>query len=110
MSKSTSNALDIIREETGVDPRSDPQVQAYRRPFEIAQLIYDARTNAGLSQQQLANLIRTDPSVVAELENADYGGDLVGMLERVAEALQLKLQFRLVPREKELQADLEHVR
>ena len=108
MPKTTSDALDIIREVTGVDPRSDPQVQAYRRPFEIAQLIYDARTNAGLSQQQLAELVGTSQPTIAELETADYEGDLLGMLERIAGALHLKLQVRLVPRE-ELQADLEHV-
>ena len=109
MPKTTSDALDIIREVTGVDPRSDPQVQAYRRPFEIAQLIYDARTNAGLSQQQLAELIGTDPSVVAELEHADYRGDSLAMLERIAKALHLELQFRLVPDKTDRQADLEHV-
>jgi hypothetical protein len=54
MARKTTNALDIIHHETGVDPRTARKVQAYRRPFEIAQMIYDARTAADLTQQQLA--------------------------------------------------------
>ena len=97
MAKKTTNALDIIRRETGVDPRTDPNVQAYRRPFEIAQMIYDARTAAGLTQQQLADLIGTKQPVISQLESADYEGQSLAMLERIAEALHLEVQLRLVP-------------
>jgi ribosome-binding protein aMBF1 (putative translation factor) len=97
MAKKTTNALDIIRLETGVDPRTDRRIQAYRRPFEIAQMIYDARTAAGLTQQQLAELIGTKQPVISQLENADYHGQSLAMLERIAEALNLEVQLRLVP-------------
>jgi ribosome-binding protein aMBF1 (putative translation factor) len=95
--KKTTNALDIIRRETGVDPRTDANVQAYRRPFEIAQMIYDARAAAGLTQQQLADLIGTKQPVISQLESADYEGQSLAMLERIAEALHLEVQLRLVP-------------
>jgi ribosome-binding protein aMBF1 (putative translation factor) len=97
MARKTTNALDIIRHETGVDPRTDSRVQAYRRPFEIAQMIYDARITAGLTQQQLADLIGTKQPVISQLENADYEGQSLAMLERIAEALHLEVQLRLVP-------------
>jgi len=97
MTKKTTNALDIIHRETGVDPRTDPNVQVYRRPFEIAQMIYDARTSAGLTQQQLADLIGTKQPVISQLESADYEGQSIAMLERIAEALHLEVQLRLVP-------------
>ena len=97
MSRKTTNALDIIHHETGVDPRTDPQVQAYRRTFEIAQMIYDARTAAGLTQQQLADLIGTKQPVISQLENADYEGQSLAMLERIADALNLEVELRLVP-------------
>jgi DNA-binding XRE family transcriptional regulator len=96
MAKKTTDALDIIRGETGVDPRTDPSVHAYRRPFEIAQMIYDARTAAGLTQQQLADLIGTKQPVISQLESADYEGQSLAMLERIAEALHLEVQLRLV--------------
>ena len=97
MAKKTTNALDIIRGETGIDSRTDPNVQAYRRSFEIAQMIYDARTAAGLTQQQLADLIDTKQPVISQLESADYEGQSLAMLERIAEALHLEVQLRLVP-------------
>jgi ribosome-binding protein aMBF1 (putative translation factor) len=97
MARKTTNALDIIRQETGVDPRTDASVQAWRRRFEIAQMIYDARTAAGLTQQQLAELIGTKQPVISQLENADYQGQSLAMLERIAEALHLEVQLRLVP-------------
>ena len=97
MARKTTNALDIIRHETGVDPRTDPNVQAWRRRFEIAQMIYDARTAAGLTQQQLADLVATKQPVISQLENADYQGQSLAMLERIAEALNLEVQLRLVP-------------
>lgn len=97
MAKKTTNALDIIHQETGVDARTDPNVQAFRRPYEIAQMIYDARTAAGLTQQQLADLIGTKQPVISQLENADYEGQSLAMLERIADALDLEVQLRLVP-------------
>lgn len=97
--KKATNAIDIIRQETGVDARTDPRVQAFRRPYEIAQSIYDARTAAGLTQQQLAERIGTTPSVIAQLEEADYPdeGQSLAMLSRIADAMHLEVQFRLVP-------------
>jgi hypothetical protein len=97
MARKTTIALDIICHETGVDPRTDRKVQAYRRPFEIAQMIYDARTAAGLAHQQLAGLLGTTQPVISQLENADYQGQSLAMLERSAEALNLEVQLRLVP-------------
>jgi ribosome-binding protein aMBF1 (putative translation factor) len=99
MSRKVTNGLDIIREMTGVDPRTDPRVQAFRQSFEIAQMIYDARIAADLTQQQLAELIGTKQPVISQLENADYEGHSLSMLERIAEALNLKVELRLVPNE-----------
>lgn len=97
--KKVTNGLDIIRQETGVDARTNPQVQSFRRPYELAQMIYDARTAAGLTQQQLADLIGTKQPVISQLENADYKGQSLAMLERIAEALDLEVQLRLVSTE-----------
>jgi len=93
----TTNALDIIRQETGVDARTDPNVQAFRRPYEIAQMIYDARMAAGITQKQLADLIGTKQPVISQLESADYEGQSLAMLERIAQALRMEVQLRLVP-------------
>lgn len=93
----SSSAIDVILCRTGVDARTDPAVQAYRQPFEIAQMIYDARTAAGLTQQELAELIGTRQPVISQLESADYRGHSLSMLQRIADALRLRVEVRLVP-------------
>jgi transcriptional regulator with XRE-family HTH domain len=60
-------------------------------------MIYDARNAAGLTQQQLAKLVGTKQPVISQLKNADYQGQLLAMLERIADALHLEVQLRLVP-------------
>jgi ribosome-binding protein aMBF1 (putative translation factor) len=97
MAKEITNGLDLIRHATGVDPHNDPGVQAYRQSFEIAQMIYDARIAAGLTQQQLAELVGTKQPVISQLESADYEGHSLSMLERIASVLNLKVELRLVP-------------
>jgi ribosome-binding protein aMBF1 (putative translation factor) len=62
----------------------------------VAQAIYDARTNAGLTQKQLAELIDTKQPVISQLEDADYEGHSLSMLKRIATALNCRLEIRIV--------------
>ncbi len=64
---------------------------------EVAQLVYDARQAAGLTRQQLAKRAGTPRGAIADLEDADYGGRLVPVLTRIAMALGMQLQVRLIP-------------
>ena len=61
----------------------------------VAQLIYEARIKAGLTQQQLADLIGTKQPVIARLEDADYEGHSLSMLQRIAQALNQRLEIHL---------------
>ena len=63
----------------------------------VAQIIYDARTQAGLTQQQLADLIETKQSVIARLEDADYEGHSLSMLQRIAQGLKQRIEIQLTP-------------
>lgn len=63
----------------------------------VAQLIYDVRTQAKLSQAELAKLIGTTQSVISRLEDADYDGHSLSMLNKIAQALNLELKIELVP-------------
>lgn len=67
---------------------------------EIAQLVYNVRTKAGLTQQQLADLIGTKQPVIARLEDADYGGHSLAMLGRIGRALNLKVTVQMRPNKK----------
>ena len=64
---------------------------------EAAQLLYDMRTKAGLSQRALAQRVGTTASVICRLEDAGYHGHTLGMLRRIAAALERRLELRAVP-------------
>jgi len=51
----------------------------------------------GLSQRQLAKLIGTTASVICRLEDADYEGHSLAMLNRIATALNRRVEIHFVP-------------
>ena len=63
---------------------------------EIARKIYDLRTKAGLSQRELAKKVGTTASSICRLEDADYDGHSLSMLQRIAEALEKRVEIRFV--------------
>ncbi|GAB1539034.1 hypothetical protein NUACC21_16990 [Scytonema sp. NUACC21] len=71
---------------------------------EVAQLIYEARTLAGLTQKQLAELVGTKQPVIARLEDADYEGHSLSMLQKIARALNHRVVIHLIPMEHEQSA------
>lgn len=68
---------------------------------DIAQMIYDLRMRAELSQKQLAKQIQTTASVICRLENADYEGHSLSMLRRIAQALGYRVEIHFTPLEPE---------
>ena len=81
----------------GTSPLYEPEqsplsTDQERLNAKVAQMIYDARTAAQLTQKQLAERIGTTQSVIARLEDSDYEGHSLTMLARVAHALDLHLQ------------------
>src|SRR5262245_21578033 len=58
----------------------------------IAQDIYALRTKAGLTQKQLAKLIGTTDTVISRLEDADYRGHSLKILQRISSALDQRLE------------------
>jgi transcriptional regulator with XRE-family HTH domain len=60
-------------------------------------MIYDARSEAGLTQQQLARAVGTTQSVISQLESAEYKGHSLTMLVRIAKALNRRVEIRLAP-------------
>src|SRR5574337_1158967 len=62
----------------------------------VARKIVALRVKAGLTQRQLAKLVGTTPSVICRLENADYEGHSLAMLNRIAAALNQRVEIRFV--------------
>jgi len=90
--KTTRSAVEILRNRyVKNDPKRKASVATKRMNSEIARLLYDMRTEAGLTQGQLAKLVGTTQSVISRLEDSDYDGHSLTMLNRIAEALHKKL-------------------
>jgi ribosome-binding protein aMBF1 (putative translation factor) len=60
---------------------------AVEESLALAQMIYDMRTEAGLSQRELAQRMGTTQSVISRLEEGGGTGNRVDTLARVATAL-----------------------
>lgn len=60
---------------------------------QVARMIYELRQEAGLSQGQLADIVGTTQSVISRLEDADYEGHSLTMLQRIAKALSCKVSI-----------------
>ena len=64
------------------------------RQIDLALLVRAMRADAGLTQAELARRIRTTQSVIARLEDAEYRGHSLAMLERIAAACAVTLKLR----------------
>ena len=99
MAKTTTDAVKILERTSGINPDSDPEMLQIAEGFRIAQMVYDARSAAGMTQKQLADAVGTTQSVISQLEDAEYDGHSLSMLRRIAKALHRKVEIRLVPDE-----------
>ncbi len=81
------------------DPEREASFQEELVKAEIARQIYDLRDQAGMTQQQLADLVGIEASVIDDLEEADYDGDFFSMALRIAAALHRRVEVRFVPEE-----------
>lgn len=99
--KAKSAALQYVHDRyIGDDPERLASLEEERANLDIACLIYELRTQAGLSQGELARRIGTTASVICRLEDGDYEGHSLSMLRRIAAALDRRLEVRFVPVER----------
>jgi ribosome-binding protein aMBF1 (putative translation factor) len=98
MAKSkTSDAVEILRRRfVDGDGEMETLIRQERDNLNVAQQLYNARTGAGLTQQQLADRVGTTASVVCRLEDADYEGHSLNTLRRISAALGCRLEVRLI--------------
>ena len=82
----------------GNDPR---QIEAYEQEVvnaDLARKIFELRTQAGLSQRELAARVGTSASAICRLEDADYQGHSLSILKRIAEAFDRQVEIQFVPK------------
>lgn len=96
--KTTGDAVQILYQRYYAGkPNRLRELDTARVNDDVARKLTTLRLHAGLTQRQLANLVGTTASAICRLENADYEGHSLAMLNRVAAALHRRVELRFVP-------------
>lgn len=94
----TSDAVQILyRRYYEGRPERVKGLEEVRANDSVARKLTNLRLRAGLTQRQLASLVGTTASVVCRLEDAEYEGHSLAMLNRIAAALKQRVEIRFVP-------------
>jgi ribosome-binding protein aMBF1 (putative translation factor) len=101
--KTTTDALKILAQIAGNDPRRQQSFEEEVANREVAHKIFQLRQISGLSQVELARRVGTTQSVISRLEDADYEGHSLAMLNRIAAAVERRVDIRFLPRKRRLQ-------
>ncbi len=100
--KTSTDAVEILHERyIRRNKKRKASLGRERQNLGIAQQVYELRTQAGLTQNELAELVGTTQSVISRLEDADYNGHSLPMLCKIAAAMHKKVQVRFVPEDAE---------
>ena len=99
-SRKVTDAVEILHRRYLKTPRAEQAIEVTRVNAEIACNIYELREKAKLTQTQLAKLIGTSTSVISRLEDADYEGHSLSMLQRIAFALNKRVEITFVSKKR----------
>lgn len=92
-----TDLLDVLQERYYSTPEASADLEEARASAQVARQIHALRTEAGLTQRELAALVGTKHSVISRLEDDDYEGHSLSMLRRIAKALGKRVEIRFVP-------------
>ena len=99
--RTTADAVEILTRRYFAGRKDlDERYEQEAANLEVARKLYELRTQAGLTQRQLAKLVGTSPSAICRLEDADYEGHSLSMLRRIAAALSKRVEIRFVTRKR----------
>jgi len=101
--KTTTDALKILAHIAGKDPQRQQNFEEEVANREVAFKIFQLRRSSGLSQAELARRVGTTQSVISRLEDANYEGHSLAMLNRIAAAVERRVDIRFLPRKRRLQ-------
>ena len=85
------------------DPAFAARFKRAGEAWDVALQIAALREQAGLSQQQLAALLKTSQQQISRLESPGYEGHSLSMLRRVATALKARVRVVIEPEAEPLQ-------
>lgn len=91
--------FDRYLEEQLRDPAFAARFKRAGEAWDVALQIAALRRQAGLSQQDLAKLLKTSQQQISRLESPGYEGHSLSMLRRVAESLHARVRIVFEPAE-----------
>lgn len=91
--------FDRYLEEQMQDPAFAARFEHAGEAWDVALQIAALRQEAGLSQKELAKLLKTSQQQISRLESPGYEGHSLAMLRRVAEALHTRVRVIFEPAE-----------
>ena len=97
MSKEGADFDDYLQERLQ-DPAFARHFHEARERSEIALQITKLRETVGLTQARLAERVGTSQQTISRLENPGYKGHSLRTLRRIADALDARVEVRIVPR------------
>ena len=89
--------FDRYLEEQLSDPEFAGRFRRAGEAWDVALQIAALRQSAGLSQKDLAKLLKTSQQQISRLESTGYEGHSLSMLRRVAEALHARVRVIFDP-------------
>jgi len=97
----TTNAVEILHNRyIGDNTKRKQSLQAERLNAKVARMIYNIRQEVKMTQKELADTIGTTQSVISRLEDADYSGHSLSMLDKIAKALNRELTIKMTSKSK----------
>lgn len=97
--KTTSDAVEILhRRFYEGQPERLADLEVARASTAVARAAYALRAKAKLSQRELARRVGVAARVIAQLEDDDFEGDMLALLQRIAAALNKTVEIRVVSR------------
>jgi len=103
--KATADAVEILHRRYYADkPQRIADLEQARANDHVARKLTALRIANRLSQRQLAQLVGTTASVICRLEDANYQGHSLAMLNRIASALNQRVEIRFVPSERRVRS------
>ncbi len=95
--RKTVDVVQILKRRIAADRELREIYEEEKINYKAALAIRKAREAAGLTQAELAKKVGTTQSAISRLEDADYEGHTIKMLERIAEVLKRRVVILLRP-------------
>ena len=96
----TKTNFDLYLEKQLQDPAFAARFKNAGEAWDVALQIAALREQAGLSQKELAKILKTSQQQISRLESASYEGHSLSMLRRVAGVLHARVRIVFEPAER----------